>query len=129
MTFLYFTLHNIDSRFMYLTWYKRNHRSNHLLLSAHLLYKNPANLESYLAFSANPRSWPSFIRMERWIRCTLGLSIIPDIWKWRIFLVEGNNFTFNGNFVSWDTSPKVNWSRCNSFSNQKFNEFVKYFKI
>ena len=66
---------------LWLTWYKRNHLSNHLLLSAHLLYKNPANLESYLAFSANPNNCPSFMRIERCIRWTFGLSIIPDIWK------------------------------------------------
>ena len=61
------------------TWYKRNHRSNHLLLSEHRLCKNPASLESYRAFSASPKSWPSLIRIDLCIRWTFGLNIKADI--------------------------------------------------
>ena len=61
----FFSLKWILFLLLYLfTWYKRNHRNNHLLLSAHLLYKKPANLESYLAFSAKPKGEKKSIKLE-----------------------------------------------------------------
>ena len=75
------------------TWYNRNHLNNHLLLSAHRLCKTPASLESYRAFSAKPKSWPSFILMDLCMRCTLGLNIRADIFPrlcYAFFLVHNS---------------------------------------
>ena len=43
--------------------------------------------------------------------------------------IEWKNFKFSGHFDSWDTSPKVKWSRCNVFLQlSKFNDFFQIFQ-
>ena len=54
----------------------------------------------------------------------------PSSLGWNVDGTIGEkNFKFGRHFDSWDTSPKVKWSRCTGFFKSKFREFFKYFEI